>query len=770
MRDSREPTEETVTASDPDVPANGVRSTRRGGKRGGYSNVGLCDDEPSASCATTTSGMMIGGSAPTDSDEGLVAAAITTTSAAAGASKRKHKLSYVELGEGDSTPDTSVDSSSSSSGGGGGGGVSAGATEPEDKMSGRLAIFGLLNLGYVVLQLAGAMAFGSLALMSDGFHNLSDVAAIGMAMYIHRLQRRPCPENEDGGTDRLPFGYKRSEVIGGLMNSVALIALSAYIILSAIPRLIVPQEVTDGWLYISLAFGGVVINLVGVLFFWFPGEDGQSNDTHCGGFLAAHSHSHDHGHEAPVKLDSVGLLTLVDRYDVPPTAGSSSACGDDDGEEVSVILAGSDPIGRVSLNNTAVAREALLSGNGGSGGEGGHACSHSHGGHHHHANGHQPHANGHNHHANGHHQHANGHLHHANGHRDEEGPGNGHGDTCCSHGGQNGGSHAHANGHGDNDGLEIKKVHGKHGAAAVGGGCSGESHGHEHHVHGHHHDDVDSGDGDGCSHSHGHADGGGGGGCKGHGQSMNLMAVLVHAIADAVSSGVVCAQGVVAFSFGRSGVDWTDYLDPLTSIALSVFIVYCALPVVKECAHVLLEGTPRSADLPRLRKELLKVPGISKIQSLSVTQLNSEEPFVAAVTVVADPEVGGALTTTAEALENGGLGGAQTRRGGATGVVEAVKLVLGSHNIGRNTVEVVLRHGDDAARGGATEGALPNGYRETGRQSSGVETDGGGHEAERGAGGSCNGSAGLEYDRRSHGQCSGHGHSHAHSSRAVDMV
>lgn len=119
---------------------------------------------------------MMGGSAVADSDEGLVAAAITTTSAAAGASKRKNKLSYVELGEGDITPDTSVDSSSSSGVGSvAAGGAGAAGGEPDDKMSGRLAIFGLLNLAYVVLQLAGAMAFGSLALMSDGFHNLSDV-------------------------------------------------------------------------------------------------------------------------------------------------------------------------------------------------------------------------------------------------------------------------------------------------------------------------------------------------------------------------------------------------------------------------------------------------------------------------------------------------------------------------------------------------------------------------------------------------------------------
>lgn len=49
------------------------------------------------------------------------------------------------------------------------------APDGSDETSGRLAIFGILNLGYVVLQLLGAMAFGSLALMSDGFHNLSDV-------------------------------------------------------------------------------------------------------------------------------------------------------------------------------------------------------------------------------------------------------------------------------------------------------------------------------------------------------------------------------------------------------------------------------------------------------------------------------------------------------------------------------------------------------------------------------------------------------------------
>lgn len=51
----------------------------------------------------------------------------------------------------------------------------AAADNGGDPTSSKLAIFGALNVAYVVLQLWGSMAFGSLALLSDGFHNLSDV-------------------------------------------------------------------------------------------------------------------------------------------------------------------------------------------------------------------------------------------------------------------------------------------------------------------------------------------------------------------------------------------------------------------------------------------------------------------------------------------------------------------------------------------------------------------------------------------------------------------
>lgn len=122
--------------------AAGAQESSRGN---GYSNLGLQIPDGN-------------GGGPHDEGGGLVPAM--------GRGRRK-KMSYVGL-DGDGGEETPSQSSDGGEEAGGGG-------EEADKVSGRLAIFGLLNLGYVGLQLAGAMAFGSLALMSDGFHNLSDV-------------------------------------------------------------------------------------------------------------------------------------------------------------------------------------------------------------------------------------------------------------------------------------------------------------------------------------------------------------------------------------------------------------------------------------------------------------------------------------------------------------------------------------------------------------------------------------------------------------------
>lgn len=94
--------------------------------------------------------------------------------------RRRKKLDYFGLEDiEDSIPDLSM-REVVAAGAAAAARVAAGAPEDEedgdsDKISGKLAIFGLLNLLYVVLQLVGAVVFNSLALLSDSFHNLSDV-------------------------------------------------------------------------------------------------------------------------------------------------------------------------------------------------------------------------------------------------------------------------------------------------------------------------------------------------------------------------------------------------------------------------------------------------------------------------------------------------------------------------------------------------------------------------------------------------------------------
>ncbi|KAG5186519.1 hypothetical protein JKP88DRAFT_309857, partial [Tribonema minus] len=143
-----------------------------------------------------------------------------------------------------------------------------------------------LTAAHVLAQLWVSARFGSLALLSDGIHNLSDVAALLLALYMHRLEARPL----DAAARRaLPHGYKRADVLGGLVNGVSLVTLCAYIFFSALPRLLRPEEVDASWLFIGIAGSGVLVNSVGVGLFWDSG--GAASRPHGGGSGECDAHS-----------------------------------------------------------------------------------------------------------------------------------------------------------------------------------------------------------------------------------------------------------------------------------------------------------------------------------------------------------------------------------------------------------------------------------------------------------------------------------------------
>jgi len=116
----------------------------------------------------------------------------------------------------------------------------------------RLIVSLALNLLITVLQVAGGIIANSLGLLSDAAHNLSDVVALGLSLWAVRLSRR-------GATPRRTYAYKRAEILVALLNSAVLVAVSIYIIVEAVRRLLDPQPVEGMWV-VGFAAAGLVIN------------------------------------------------------------------------------------------------------------------------------------------------------------------------------------------------------------------------------------------------------------------------------------------------------------------------------------------------------------------------------------------------------------------------------------------------------------------------------------------------------------------------------
>jgi cobalt-zinc-cadmium efflux system protein len=115
----------------------------------------------------------------------------------------------------------------------------------------------ILNLIITIAQFVGGIISGSLALISDAIHNLSDTVSVILAWFAQVLSRKP-------STLKSTFGYKRAEILAAFINSIALIAISVYLIFEAIERLLHPQPVDAKWMF-WLGLLGLVANGISVL-------------------------------------------------------------------------------------------------------------------------------------------------------------------------------------------------------------------------------------------------------------------------------------------------------------------------------------------------------------------------------------------------------------------------------------------------------------------------------------------------------------------------
>lgn len=111
----------------------------------------------------------------------------------------------------------------------------------------------IANGGFMVVEVVGGLAFGSLALLADAAHMASDVAGLAVALVAQRLVERPA-------SARHTFGLERAEVLGALGNAVLLLGTAAYVFVEAAGRLSQPVEVEGAGL-LAVATLGLLVNV-----------------------------------------------------------------------------------------------------------------------------------------------------------------------------------------------------------------------------------------------------------------------------------------------------------------------------------------------------------------------------------------------------------------------------------------------------------------------------------------------------------------------------
>ena len=111
-----------------------------------------------------------------------------------------------------------------------------------------------LTAGLMVVEGIGAWWTGSLALLADAAHMLTDAGGLALALVAIQFSERPA-------TPAKTYGYARTEVLAALANAVVLLVLAGYILLEAYHRFVDPPQIT-GWPMLAVACVGLVVNLI----------------------------------------------------------------------------------------------------------------------------------------------------------------------------------------------------------------------------------------------------------------------------------------------------------------------------------------------------------------------------------------------------------------------------------------------------------------------------------------------------------------------------
>ncbi len=119
----------------------------------------------------------------------------------------------------------------------------------------------LLTAIFAAVELAGGWISGSLALLADAVHMISDVGALGLAALAQRLAARPAHAG-------MSYGYGRARVLAAQVNGFSLWFVAGWIAWEAVGRIHSPPQV-HGALMLGIATAGLVVNII--ILGWFHG-------------------------------------------------------------------------------------------------------------------------------------------------------------------------------------------------------------------------------------------------------------------------------------------------------------------------------------------------------------------------------------------------------------------------------------------------------------------------------------------------------------------
>lgn len=131
--------------------------------------------------------------------------------------------------------------------------TSSGSSRPAAPLP-RLAAVLCLTLLFMVVEAVGGWLSGSLALLADAGHMLTDAGALGLTLLSAWIALRPASHSKT-------YGYQRWEILAALINGAALFGIAGWVVVEAVQRIQHPEPIRAG-LFLVVAAGGLLVNLI----------------------------------------------------------------------------------------------------------------------------------------------------------------------------------------------------------------------------------------------------------------------------------------------------------------------------------------------------------------------------------------------------------------------------------------------------------------------------------------------------------------------------